>query len=51
MDTLTLYNGRKWQQRSTPAGDYYITHNIHVQNDVLYTARRCTATTLNLRFI
>jgi len=32
-------------------GDYYITHSMHVQDDVLYTAPRCTATNLNLRFI
>jgi len=34
-------------QRSTPTGDYYITHYMNVQDDVLYNARRCTATTLN----
>jgi len=44
-------NGRKWRQRSTPTDDYYITHSMNVQDDVLYNARRCTATTLNLRFI
>ena len=32
---------RKCRQCSTTPGDYYITHSMHVQDDVLYTARRC----------
>jgi len=36
---------------ATPTSDYYITHSMHVQDDVWYNARHCTATTLNLRLI
>jgi len=34
------YNGRRCGQRSTTTGDYHITHSMHVQDDVLRTARR-----------
>ena len=38
-------NGRRCGQRSTTTDDYYITHgrlcSMHVQDDVLHTARRC----------
>ena len=35
------YNGRRCGQRSITTDDYYITHSMHVQDDVLRTARRC----------
>jgi len=35
------YNGRKWRQSYTPTGEYYVTHSMQVQDDVLYKARRC----------
>ena len=35
------YNGRRSGQRSRTTGNFYITHSLHVQDDVLRTARRC----------